>query len=376
MGLFFNLGLSCLVICLMKITFLASQYARISGGNRVLFEYANRLKKMGHSVRWFVLAKPARWYRIDHWPRFLNKNVSVLAPDVIDWLDNRIPIEILSVNDSSLIPDADILLATAWQTADFSASLSAGKGEKFYFVQHHESLWAREKSQAQKTYYLPFRKIVVSTWLKDILNEQYQQEAEVLINAVDDKIFYKTDKDESADRRVCVLHHDYDWKGYKDAVAAVKKVRSENCKIELVVFGEKLQDPGPLYKAAGFKFEYHYRPVGEALRKIYSSCGIFLCSSWHEGFGMPAIEAMMCGAALVTTDTGGNRDYALNGETALVSPARDPEALAKNLIRVLTDNSLRLKLAEKGYRKIRQFSWDSNCEHLIACFENSLSNRI
>ena len=96
----------------MKITFLASQYARISGGNRALFEYANRLKKMGHSVRWFVLAKPARWYRLDHWPRFLNKNVSVLSPNVIDWLDNQIPIEILSINDASLIPDSDILLAS------------------------------------------------------------------------------------------------------------------------------------------------------------------------------------------------------------------------------------------------------------------------
>lgn len=359
----------------MKITFLASQYARISGGNRALFEYANRLKKMGHSVRWFVLAKPARWYRIDHWPRFLNKYVTVLAPDVIDWLDNDIPIEKLSINDASLIPDSDILLATAWQTADFSASLPASKGEKFYFVQHHESLWTREKSKAQKTYFLPFKKMVISTWLKEILREQYQQEAEVLVTPVNQDSFYKENKNGAAASRVCMLHHDYDWKGYKDAIEAVKKVRSENCKIELVVFGEKLQDPTPLYEEAGFKFEYHYRPTGEALRKLYSSCGTFLCSSWYEGLGMPAMEAMMCGTALVTTDTGGSWDYALNEETALVSPAKDPEALAKNLIRVLTDDSLRLDLAEKGYQKIKQFSWDLNCKHIIKCFEDSLTNK-
>ncbi|MBC8283974.1 MAG: glycosyltransferase family 4 protein [Nitrospinae bacterium] len=341
----------------MKITFLASQYARISGGNRALFEYANRLKEMGHSVRWFVLAKPARWYRIDHWPRIFNKKVSVLAPDVIDWMDNKIPIELLSVNDKSLIPDADILLATAWQTANFSTSLSSAKGEKFYFVQHHESLWTREKSKAEQTYFMPFRKMVISTWLKNILSEKYRQEADVLVTPVNGNIFYKTDKNESAGFRVCMLHHDYDWKGYKDAIAAVKKVRSENCDIELVVFGEKLQDPEPLFEEAGFKFEYHYRPTGEALRKIYSSCGTFLCSSWYEGLGMPAMEAMMCGTALVTTDTGGSWDYALNEETALVSPAKNPEALAKNLVRILKDDSLRLKLAEMGYQKIRQFSW-------------------
>ena len=360
----------------MKITFILSQYKRISGGNRALFEYVNRLKKMGHSVRLFVVAKPLRWYRIDHWPRIFNKKVTVLAPDTIDWLDNKVPIELLSVNHESLVPDSDILLATAWQTADFSASLPESKGKKFYFVQHHESLWTREKGKAQRTYYMPFSKMVISTWLKDILKEQYQQEARVFVTPVNQNSFYKEDKNENAALRVCMLHHDYDWKGYKDGIEAVKKVRSENCKIELVVFGEKLEDPTSLYEEAGFEFEYHFRPTGETLRKIYSSCGTFLCSSWYEGLGMPAMEAMMCGTALVTTDTGGSRDYALNEETALVSPIKSPEALAKNLIRVLTNESLRLQLAEKGYQKIQQFSWDSNCEQLIECFEKSLYDQI
>ena len=356
----------------MKITFLSSQYSRISGGNRALFEYANRLRQKGHSVRWFVLAKPARWYRIDHWPRILNKKISVLDPNVIDWMDNKIPIELLSVNEESLIPNSDILLATAWQTAHFSASFPDEKGKKLYFVQHHESLWTRQKDKARQTYYMPFKKIVISTWLKKILREQYGQEADVLVTPVNDSIFFKTDKDKKAKPRVCMLHHNYDWKGYKDAMTAIKKVREENCEIELVVFGEKIQDPTPLYDEAGFKFEYHYRPTGEALRKIYTSCGTFLCSSWYEGLGMPAMEAMMCGTALVTTDTGGSWDYALDEETALVSPAKNPAALAKNLIRILKDDSLRFKLAETGYQKIKKLSWDKNCEYLEACFAKSI----
>ena len=359
----------------MKITFLLNQYKRISGGNRALFEYANRLKRRGHSVRWFVLTKPIKLYRVDQWPKIFKRKVTVLSPDVIDWLDNKIPIEILSVNDASLIPDADILVATAWQTANFSASLPLSKGEKFYFIQHHESLWAKDKSKAQKTYHLPLKKIVISTWLKEILKTDYQQDAEALVTPVNEFTFYKEKNNDEINSRVCIMHHDYDWKGYKDAIKAVKKVRAENCEIELVVFGEKLKDPTPLYEEAGFTFEYHYRPTGEALRKIYSSCGTFLCSSWYEGLGMPAMEAMMCGAALVTTDTGGSWDYALNEETALVSPSKDPEALAKNLARILGDDSLRLKLAEMGYQKIRQFSWDTNCEYLVRCFENSINNQ-
>ena len=90
---------------------------------------------------------------------------------------------------------------------------------------------------------------------------------------------------------------------------------------------------------------------------------------------MPAMEAMMCGTALVTTATGGNRDYALNEETALVAPPKNPDALAKNLIRVLTDNSLRLNLAEKGFQRIKSFSWDSNCKLLIKRFEDCLNKK-
>ena len=359
----------------MKITFLTSQYARISGGNRILFEYANRLKKMGHLVRWFVLAKPARWYRIDHWPRFFNKRVSVLNPNVIDWMNNKIEIEVLSINAENLIPDSDILLATAWQTAEFSSSFQKTKGEKFYFIQHHESLWTRYKNKARKTYKFPFSKIVVSTWLKDILSDQYQEDATVLINPVNKDIFFPTNEVRKTTNRVCLLHHDYDWKGFKDGIEAVKKVRAQNKNIELVVFGEKIKDPTLLYQDAGFSFEYHFRPIGDELRRIYSSCDILLCPSWYEGSGLPSMEAMACGAALVTTDTGGSRDFALNEETALVSPIKNPEALAKNLIRVLTNESLRLQLAEKGYQKIQQFSWNSNCEQLIECFEKSLDDQ-
>ena len=356
----------------MKITFILSQYNRISGGNRALFEYANRLQGMGNEVKIFVLAKPARWYRIDHWQRIITKTVAEIPPGSIDWLENKIPINVLSYNDERLIPDSDIIVATAWQTADFVNRFPDGKGKKFYFVQHHESLWTREKTKAQNTYYMPLKKLVISTWLKEILLEKYSQEAEVLVTPVSEKSFFREEGSRGNASRVCILHHDYDWKGYKDAMDAVKILRSRNCKIDPVVFGEKLQDPSPLYEDAGFKFEYHYRPTGETLRRLYSSCGTYLCSSWYEGLGMPSMEAMACGGALVTTDTGGSRDYAVDGGTALVSPPKQPEQLADNLARVLSDEVLRSKLADKGYQRIKEFSWEANSAKLEKQFKESL----
>ena len=357
----------------MKITFIVSQHNRISGGNRALFEYANRLQEMGNEVNIYVLAKPARWYRMDHWKRIINKTVIEVAPESIDWLENKIPINVLSYNDESLIPDSDILLATAWQTADFANRFSSRKGSRFYFVQHHESLWTRDKNKAQKTYDMPFKKLVISTWLKEVLQKKYHQEAEVLITPVNDQSFFQEDKKQGSASRVCILHHDYDWKGYKDAMEAVKILRSRNYEIEPVVFGEKLQDPSSLYEEVGFEFEYHYRPTGEALRRLYASCGVYLCSSWYEGLGMPSMEAMACGATLVTTDTGGSWDYALHEETALVSPPKQPEQLADNLARVMDDDKLRNDLAENGCKKINEFSWEANSLRLEKLFKESLT---
>jgi L-malate glycosyltransferase len=356
----------------MKITFILSQYNRISGGNRIIFEYANRLQKMGHEINLYVVAKPARWYRIDHWPRIIKKEITQVSPESIDWMENKIPINVLSFNDINLIPDSDILFATAWQTADFANRLSDHKGKKYYFIQHHESLWTREKIKAQKTYYMPLKQLVVSTWLKDIMWEQYQQEAEVFINPLNKDLFYCEGSGLPNSSRVCLLHHDYEWKGYKDAMEAIKILRSRNIKIEPVVFGEKLEDPSSLFEDAGFKFEYHYRPIGETLRRIYASCAIYLCASWYEGSGLPAMEAMSCGATLVTTDTGGSRDYALDEETALVSPPKQPEQLADNLARVLSDEILRGKLMEKGAQRISEFSWEDNSLRLEKLFNESL----
>ena len=357
----------------MKISFMVNQYARISGGNRLLFEYANRLKKAGQEVRWFVLAKHIKWYRLDKRIMACVGGVTIIPPEVIDWVDNTIPIEILPANHPKYIPDADILVSTAWQTAEFVAKLSAIKGVPFYFILHYESLWARYKSRAVKTYDLPMKKLVLSSWLKAMLKEKHGQTADVLVTPVNQDTFFCEEKKWNSSRRICMLHHDYNWKGYEDGIKAVKEVIAQGHDLELVVFGEKLKDPQPLFNAAGFEFEYHYRPAREKLRKIYVSCDIFLCSSWHEGLGLTGMEAMACRCSLVTTNTGGCLEYAIDEKTALVSEPRDIISLSRNLIRLLEDEALLKSLSEDGYRKINEFNWEESCDRLICLFNESLT---
>jgi L-malate glycosyltransferase len=69
---------------------------------------------------------------------------------------------------------------------------------------------------------------------------------------------------------------------------------------------------------------------------------------------------MACGCVFVGTDSGGCRDYAINGETAILSPPRDREALYKNLCRVIEDSDLRQRLQRNGTAYIQQFTWEKS----------------
>src|SRR6185295_14141998 len=97
----------------------------------------------------------------------------------------------------------------------------------------------------------------------------------------------------------------------------------------------------------------------------YNRSRIFLCSSRVEGFGLPSIEAMACGAALVTTSNGGSDDYAIHGETALVCEPDDITGMADHIARLLRDDELRIRLARQGAEYVRRtFDWDVSAEKL------------
>jgi len=163
--------------------------------------------------------------------------------------------------------------------------------------------------------------------------------------------------------RVLMLHHDYPWKGVADGMAAVAGARRRGAELVLVGFGVKAPRRPLPYD------EFHENPPQPTLARLYSGCAIYLCPSWDEGLGMPAMEAMACGAALVTYDNGGCRDYARDGETALVARRRDVDDLAERLARLVTDPALRRRIAGAGRDLItRAFDWDAAVDRLEALF--------
>ena len=335
----------------MKITFLCP-HLRIAGGVRAILAYADRLARRGHSVTLVVPGRRTWWGGVREGAR-------------PEWVGEFLPrIEWVARWTGTTLPDADAIVATAWQSAPVVTEAPARAGRKVYLVQHYESLYHGRAHAVDATYRLPLRLIVISTWLRDVMHDKFGRDADVLVTPVDPALFHRVAGRPAEPPRVLMLQHDAAWKGVSDGLDAVARVRAAGRALRLVGFGVKPPRDGMPYD------EFHANPPQHELAALYSGCDVYLCPSWDEGLGMPSMEAMACGAALVTYDNGGSRDYARDGETALVAPRRDVAALAAALERLLRDGALRQRLAGAGAAFIgAHFDWDRT----VARMENLLA---
>ncbi|MCU1354164.1 MAG: glycosyltransferase [Acidimicrobiales bacterium] len=102
-----------------------------------------------------------------------------------------------------------------------------------------------------------------------------------------------------------------------------------------------------------------------ALGREYAAAEVFAVGSWFEGFGQPGLEALACGVPLVTTDNGGCREYAIDGETALIVPPRDADAMSDAIARMLGDRELARRLSRNGLSLVDdEFSWERRTDEL------------
>lgn len=92
---------------------------------------------------------------------------------------------------------------------------------------------------------------------------------------------------------------------------------------------------------------------------LYNSCTIFVAACQSEGFSMPELEAMKCGCPVLCTDSGGNRDFVVNGENAMVVQ-RSPRGISEGIKKLLKNKDLRRKLKVNGLKTAnsKKFDWD------------------
>lgn len=143
---------------------------------------------------------------------------------------------------------------------------------------------------------------------------------------------------------------------------------------QLVIAGKvgwKVNDVLAQVRESTMRDEGRIRLLGfvpeEDLRALYSSCSAFVYPSIYEGFGLPPLEAMACGAPVIAT-----RAPSIKESVARIVSATDPTDLARTIVELLANPEERQQLSMRGIAYARTFSWQRTAELTLAVYAQAL----
>ncbi|HIN69938.1 MAG TPA: glycosyltransferase family 1 protein [Acidobacteria bacterium] len=161
---------------------------------------------------------------------------------------------------------------------------------------------------------------------------------------------------------------------------AFYKVRSlGHDDLTLLIIGDDITRYAKLRRAVHrYQLHRYVRFLGfvpnETLRVLYHLARAFVFPSLYEGFGLPPLEAMASGTAVVTSNVSSLPE--VTGDAAILVDPHSQDAIAGGICRVLEDNVFREELVTKGQARAKQFSWDRSIQHTLEIYrETLLSNQ-
>ncbi|WP_342462713.1 glycosyltransferase family 4 protein [Geobacillus sp. FSL K6-0789] len=376
----------------MKISYLLIGFGK-TGGSIVLYNFMDKLVEYGHDVYAVTPNGSLKW-EIGIWKKIIADEKVFSKKFTLEKLKLKVHDKInliLNHNDkyfkdisslkkmiSGLLNnwvESDVTIATFSWTA-YAATALSDKTVPIYHMQHFEEIFFKDLFKrliTRMTYSLPIFKISNSLWLKNLLNKNFNVSSYLLNPGIDLSVF-KNDGDYlkkyiSKDNWTIVSFFDEEreWKGFDDAVSAVKllreKLNKKNIKVNWKVFG--LNPPSKKYET---EFEYVGKLFNEDLAKLYASADIVLLTSWYESFPLPPIEAMACGTLVLSTQYG-VEDYMIDNKNGLVTLPRKIEDMASKLEWAIMNPDKVRKIVEEGVNTSLKYNWDNRVKELLCIIE-------
>ncbi|GJL94259.1 MAG: glycosyltransferase family 1 [Hyphococcus sp.] len=347
----------------LRVVFaLADRSIQANGGFRIIAGYSDYLQRNGYDV---TLIAPGGKKRI--FKPLLNKIKSVFGKSsALPPLNYERPF--LEASDVTIkivpdvgqlaredFPDADIYIGTWWETVEWIENLPE-EAAKCHFVQGYEVFPYLPVERVHDVYSSPIKKLVVSKWLQNKMQERYQATDTVLIeNPIAFDQFYGGLREKPTTPRVGFLYSPSTFKNCALAIAAIKRLRSEIPNLEAVSFGSV--PPAPEH-VLGDGIEYILKPPQSEIPEIYRSCSVWLFTSENEGFGLPLLEAMACGAPVVATRAGAAPELVNASNGALVESDVESVADAAAKIINLSTDDWRV-MSNKAVEVARDHDWSS-----------------
>lgn len=345
----------------MKINFVLPFYSRFPGGGiKIMYEYANRLTKLGHDVViYHCIDTPYTNYPITR-PFFIRKIIQKVfygSNPKPEWFlfDDRVTLCFIDRVEQKVIRDADIIISTWWSIVEPISKLPDSKGQRINLVQGYE-IWEGNEELVHDSYkFSNVNYLAISQFLKSTIEKYNGEDVSTLIyNSISLDAFKITTPIEERDNfHIGMLYSDNDsTKGTIYGIEALKRLKEKYKNLRCTFFGIFPLDKERIPEWV----TYHRNPNN--LVSLYNSFSIFVSPSVNEGFGLTPVEAMACGCAVVATNIPGHRAFLSEGSNLCVTPS-DVDDLFLKISQLLMDEGDRIKMAKAGNELVQKFDWEN-----------------
>jgi hypothetical protein len=330
----------------MKINF-NSMNLGLCGGNRFILELANRLVDGGHEV---TITHAGMSYYKD-WFSPIKADVIECGLGVVARALNKFgvrKVDVLAEQQKRLSecsPECDVNVATFWSTA--KPTYESGKGRGYYLVQHYEPSFYPEGSlqhaKAAETYDYPLTKLCVSQWLANKVGGLN------IGNGINLEKFRRNPSLAKIPNSVMFSKRSAGWKNSDLGVAVASKLEAEGYKVMLT--SEDVSD--------------------DEMVRLYNQAEVYVNLSDKEGFGYAPLEAMNCGAVVVSTPCS---DYLLNGMNCMTVPFGSTASdVANHVAALLAEPAELAELRFAGYETAHKFDFRNVVDAFLSAIQSPTS---
>ena len=357
----------------MRVTFVLP-FPYWTGGVRTVYEYSRRLRARGHTVDVVFPCVPYRfrvggggWRSARSWLAAWRRNALYGAHPPrppVTWDVRMVP----RIADRHL-PDADAVVATAWPTAYSVSALGERKGVGCYLIQHRE-IDSGTPDRVDATYRLGLFHVAASRSTAREMSGRLGVPIHAVAPGGVDAAYWGARNGRVSRAGVLWSYSPVEHKGGADGREALERVHRMR--------------PGTRIRAFGFGrpprlprcIEYIERPSDEALRELFAGAEVFLYSSRSEGFGLPPLEAQAAGCAVVSTRVGDVAEFVREGETGMLVPPRDTEAMAHAVLALLDQPARRERLARAAVAAAARHGWERSADAMERALECAVSGPV
>jgi glycosyltransferase involved in cell wall biosynthesis len=356
----------------VKITFL-TPCDNLTGGTRVIATYARLLQQRGHMVT-VVSNAPDRPTLRQRW-QCLRRGRQRAAPEpaaghiAASGVPHRILERPRAIRASDL-PDADVVIATWWETALWMQALPAAKGRHVHLIQGYE-VWTGGdvRQRVHAVLRAPGRKIAISHALaREITQAVGELPIDVVPNAVDLDQFDAPQRERGLPPTVGFVYARSPIKGSDLCARACELARQQLPGLRVLAFGVDLPSPQwPLPAGA----EFIHRPRQDLLPSLYARCDAWLFGSRLDSFGLPILEAMACRTPVIGVPVGAAPELLGSGGGLLLTDAA-PETMAAALVGLCSAPAAQwARQSAQAHERAHRYSWHDATNRLLAVLQQT-----